>query len=345
MVNLFMPYTPYHLLLSFAIALSMPGELHYLILGESSPGNLKVFRLLQEIYASAGITAYEMEGTFRKSNLKKFLIKQRNISRVDTLFKELPAIDRFFYFCDCHVVTTYSAFLARKENPGIEFFFVEDGVGSYISSPRTSKNGVEKIADRLLFGKWHTDTVVPGSFMESTGAWALFPDFLPSFFDEKKKFAVSREKLLSEFDRGLFSQKSGSLPDTARSLVAVDFEHYTETDAYRDAVSSYIRRAEALGGNSVLKLHPSDRRQHVFYGADNIFTLPSHLPVEVFYLFYGDSLRFVVGGLTTALLTAKWLVPDAEVVSIIPQSIVQSVHNAQEIFSVFSACGIKVCTL
>jgi len=51
---------------------------------------------------------------------------------------------------------------------------------------------------------------------------------------------------------------------------------------------------------------------------EGIIVLPQSLPIELVYIFTSKQIRFIVGDISTSLLTAKWLLDNATVVSIAP---------------------------
>lgn len=344
MVNLYIPYTPYHILNSFAIAASRPEEENYLIFAGSNRESLD---LMLKVFPSVGIKIFPLQQTDNMSNIGKFMVKRRNIRMVRDLFAKLPEVDNVFFFCGYRVVTSFAAHLAIRRNRNTKFFLVEDGVETYVSAQHSRKKWYEKTVDRLFYGNWHKDAGGQGDFMNFEGVYALFPEKLLAMFDDKMKYAVPREHIFSLFSRDAFSavvpvSEKGSREIT--TLVAIDRAGYTESKPYRKMIAAYIGNAESNAELAALKLHPSDRRRIEFLGKNKtaVSVLPSRLPIELFYLLYQDTLRFVVGGLTSSLLTAKWLLPHIDVVSIFPEDLVATRSHAQEILRLFQDCGIHV---
>jgi hypothetical protein len=101
-------------------------------------------------------------------------------------------------------------------------------------------------------------------------------------------------------------------------LVVDHMDGVLQIPAYRLAIEQLFASASSHGLRVAVKYHPRDVRRHLFSIADvpDVLILPQWLPIELVYLLAGHRIRFVVGDVSTGLLTAKWLLDNTTVISL-----------------------------
>jgi hypothetical protein len=249
---------------------------------------------------------------------------QKKVARERAYGNWLAALDarvqaqRIVVFSD---LTPHLQLLCRRaQGRGAHTFCAEDGGAAY--SSRSAATRWRRHLQRVLrFGPWiqnvrasgssrHVETYLamhPGLVrpeLQRKTVWPLqeaeLPDLLESRWLQRflGHYGVSREALVCE---ELYS------PGNSRTLRA--------GEALHARLRQEIRAACQAGRDCVVKYHP--REQGDFLGASALGarTLPPAIPAELVLLASGRKLRRVVGIGGTTLLSARWLAPDAEVVS------------------------------
>lgn len=341
MINLYIANTGYHILLSMAIAASHPTDENFMIIPRSIPALLELPKLFPE--NNMKTLAFErMDG---KTNIGEFFLKKHYMKVLEKMVRELPPVDRIHYIQEWHVYTTYVLFLVSQINPSVEFHFVEDGVFTYVQKSKKKKNFAERFLDRLVYGPWHSSVGIPGTLREHSSLCALFPDLLPDIFNNKRRIKIDMASLLEQIDEGVLAEMTNTQgSDDIDTLIALDSNHkYTNGKEYRETVVSCITENAAENNRAAIKRHPDDRGG-VSYTPPGYQTkeLLYSVPIELFYLRYRKSLKKIVGGLSTALLTARYMLPLAEIQSIVSKKDLAREENSEAVLKFFSSLGVKI---
>ncbi len=338
MSNVYVPYTPYNVLLSLALAASCGGD-NFMILAGKDRNFLKGSAELLEIFHSVGMRAFAFENAWEDSNGKNFFLKKRNIRTLERELEALPSVDRLYYVREWNVYTTFAVHKTRELNKDAGFYFLEDGVYTYVEEKKKRKNIIERLADRLVYGSWHTSAGTPGALCPDAAVCAMFPDILPGIYKTRRLERVDLEPLLENADDEALARvtKTGGIEavDTLITLSDVGGEEY------RNVVASFIRKSG--GGRVAVKRHPCDDGSVAFIpdGADAV-ELSQEVPAELFYFRYRKTLKKIVGGLSTALLTARRMLPDAGIESVVSQKYLESDSHSDKILRLFKSAGINV---
>lgn len=289
------------------------------------------------------ILSFERPG--EKSKIGRFFLRKHNLKVLEKMVRGLPPIDRIHYTMEWHVYTTYVIFLVGQINPSVEFCFVEDGVYTYVQMSKKRKNCVERYLDRLAYGPWHSSVGIPGTLRAESYSYALFPDLLPDIFDKKRRVKIDLALLLEQIDENLLAEMTRTQSDDEiDTLIALDLNHkYTNGKEYRNTIVSCITETAAQNRRVAIKRHPADSGgvNYVPPGYQ-VKELLSSVPIELLYLRHRKSLRKIVGGLSTALLTARDMLPGAEVESIVSKKDLAREENAEAVLSFFSSLGVKI---
>lgn len=347
MLNLYVPYTSYNVLLSLAVAASFPEDDNLMIVADSSPKLLESIDDLSRIFPGNNMTRFSFERSKVDSNLRNFFLKKHNLKILKDKIENLPAVDRIFYIREWNVYTTCAVHLVGERNASAAFNLLEDGIYTYVEKNKKNKNCIERFADKLAYGSWHVCPLVPGALCEDSSIYALFPELLPDIFAQKEQVKIDLAPLMEQIDEGVLTDltQTGDGPDI-EALIALDSNPNYDGDAYRDLVTSLIVENGSQNDRMGIKRHPADDGS-VCYIPPGYPTreLSARVPIELYYLRYRKSLRKVVGGLSTALLTARRMLPEAEIESIVSQKDLAREVNAKAILNLFSSVGVKIRTI
>ena len=345
-MNLYMPYTNYHILLSLAIAMSYRDIKHKLILVNP------MFKRLCNIFCLNNISISPLGYDDRRSNLHTFNIKKHNLRILAQEIKNIDHIDSCFYCCEWHVYTTYLAYIIRKASPATHFCLIEDGVSTYAEPERKKKNLLERIGTYVIYGPWHRDFYLPGSMAPGCDVYALFPDLLGTNFVDNVKHKINLNILLDNVNESTLSVVgNGRYRDynsNVEALIAPDrSSRYTNGEHYRKTMAQLVYDTAHRFNLVAVKRHPADDKSVNFIpsGVNNVFELDANLPIEFYYLKFGKTLKQVIGSLSTSLLTAHCMLPEIQILSIISKEDMQSERQASMIIELFKKLNIEIKTI
>ena len=349
MKNLFLVYSTYHILLSYAIALENKSDKNILIVCEDTEEIKKFVDLLQQIFPSQNIQIRYLASTRKMNNIKAYFVKKRNLKRIGEIVKACGEVDKFFYSCEWKVYTTYASYLLRQQVVKPSCFYIDDGAATYMQRAQKlkTKNFIEKLGDTIAYGAWHHSFERQGELNQNTTICSIFPELLPSFYDGQGKFQVSVAPLFASMDKKKFQNLlaeifQGNAPDV---LIALD-DATRCTEGYLSSIKQAIGGVVGEDCRVAIKRHPVDvgntnltEKLELFGDFDD---LPIHLPIELYYLYFSESLKVVVGGFSTAIITARWLVPQAKVVCTFDARSLETVENSQLLLEVFKSLGVEI---
>ena len=110
----------------------------------------------------------------------------------------------------------------------------------------------------------------------------------------------------------------GELSSLDAVLIVKHSEFARGIPGYGHTINETLAIAKIQGLRLAIKYHPREFRGD-FLSVGNskgITVLPQSLPVELLYIITSKQIKFIIGDISTSLLTAKWLLNNAAVISI-----------------------------
>lgn len=341
MSNVFVPFTPYNALLSLAIATKYPNDENFMILAGKDYNSKDGIETLAKIFHSVGIRCFSFERDWDDSNIRNFFLKKHNLKTLQRELAALSQIERLYYVREWSVYTTCAIHVAETLNPNVRLAFMEDGIFTYVEEKKERKNFVERLGDRIAYGSWHDSVETPGMLRPNAAICAMFPDILPDIFRGRSFEQIDLAPLLAKADTEVLALCTNSRgTEDIGTLIALDDRADEE---YRKIIASFMEKSARENSTVAIKRHPNDGR-HVSFTLPGIeiVELTACVPIELFYFRCHKTITRVVGGLSTALMTARRLLPGAEILSIVSPDYIKSEPNAEKILNLFSKIGIKV---
>jgi len=322
--NVFMPMTPYHVFLSCGVALGEHrGERNHLIVIEDFPGaDILVESVMRWSHSPfRGITLHA--GTLgRGSDLTRGLAIQRSSRRLVKMVSDAP-IDRLYVFNDARADEQAVIRHVAKRRPATRIVCLEDGLAMYASALLSRRDSnLKRLGKRLLYGRdLHLPDAIGSSpwIHEARLAYVSLARrelagkcLKPLPFDV---FSGTEMRALADEYCERMSVEAGR---TDRIEVLVLLPH-PELIAHDDETEKLYRsicvEAARCNRSVALKQHPRDRHG-VLFTDDRAVLVPRGLAAEFLFLSRRDEIRFVFGDLSSALMSARWLLPSAKTVSV-----------------------------
>lgn len=344
MSNVYIPYTPYNVLLSLAVAASHPSDDNFMVLAGKDRNFLEGSKSLLDIFHLVGMRTFMFEHNWDNSNIKNFFLKKHNLKILERELEALPSVDRLYYIREWNVYTTCAVHKSLELNKNVKFCFLEDGIYTYVEEEKKLKNHIERFADRLVYGSWHINVGIPGALCPNAAVCAMFPDILPDIYRGRKLEQIDLNPLLDKIDDDVLefiteTHKTKEV-DTLVALSA------TGGTAYKNVIASFLRRDKSKDSVIAVKRHPNDDGRIAFIPPEVDATeLAVSIPIELFYFRYHKTLKRIIGGLSTALLTARRMLPDAEIESVVSEKYLKYDEHSDKILKLFENAGIHVTVI
>jgi hypothetical protein len=240
-------------------------------------------------------------------------------------------------------------YFAKKNNQYAQCIYVEEGAGAYDSSPlREKKNFLKRFLAKIFYGRWWKEVRIGGGSPWVDKKMIRFPEFLRPEFRGKEIVTIKREDFMRLKDDTLFLNFIRKLSITEKELNQINIlfvlphsDFFIAGERYKELIKEILKLAQSHKLKVAVKYHPREPFKD-FFGirGKEVIILPKALPLELFYLFSPDSLKFVIGDVSSGLLTAKWLLNNVKVVSIAPMLN----YYDHSLFEVFKKQKIELLT-
>ncbi|MDL0135123.1 polysialyltransferase family glycosyltransferase [Halobacterium salinarum] len=220
---------------------------------------------------------------------------------------------------------------------------IEDGTAAYSTRVSNHPKKWKRPIRKVFYGYWYTKPNLIGGSKFIDRFAATFPDKLRPELD-----GLPTEQISSEILRGMdtnwmhpfFSSCNFSCGDCEQLDTVVLAAHSSVANnhpEYKEALVKQIKDASNEGVVGI-KYHPRDHHPgYLDLDGVNATTVPSSVPAEIIYL-QSPRLTTVIGTISTALMTARWLNEDIAAISL---SKTAGIGN-ERVIEVMESVGIDV---
>jgi hypothetical protein len=256
-------------------------------------------------------------------NLRRLVIR-RNASLIREIVRK-QKIGRVYIGTDCGAEAQAALHFAKESNSNSTGIYFEDGTAAYSGAQHPVRSIWKKAMGKMFYGSWWEDVSVHGTSKWIDEARLIYPDLARTELAEKVIVKIE--------PRIMLRLREEHWPVKYLSNLGIDLEMLNVIDGL-----VLLPRSTLLGGASRLisivnrladyaeskslrigiKCHPRDIGQQLFtqVNGDSVFFIPGSIPVELLYIYGLRQLRFIVAGVSTSLLTARWLLDIPKVISI-----------------------------
>lgn len=215
-------------------------------------------------------------------------------------------------------------FLSKVLNTPVVGAFIDDGTGSYISFQRNSKiryftdKYIDTPIKKILYGCWYSRPEVFGGSAWVDVCYLAHPELSPRALIDKKHVDLKREYYIGEIAKKYFSDFSCLLdgvviPKLSGGVLFI-LPHtsmiktmYGSNDKLKRIL---ISAASKYSCNIYYKYHPRELGDPLSLSGLGT-QLTSSIPAELYFSIMNFDL--IIGDVSTALMAAKWLLPNADV--------------------------------
>jgi hypothetical protein len=326
MKQIYVAYTPYHLLLSCGLA-------------AFSGGSDEKYLVVIPVYSDVDAFCRSVKEWDKNPFSKIIMINgiydvSSRVKRVDITRNNLKIIKNFlidavseacdvFIFNDGYPEAQIIARINHRRG-GINTY-VEDGSAAYNNSISPKIPIFKKIVYKLVYGIWYEDVSILGTYEYINKVMVIQPDFIRPELRVKEIAKIHKNIFNNLKNDGFISTlfKNYSLDWADLNLNSVLIVSHSNilskglSDTYRH-LAGYLSH---LTGGLYLKYHPREHEDD-FLGirllSPGVKLIPKTLPLEAIFVALQDADEpvIIVGDLSTSLLTAKYLLEGSYVISI-----------------------------
>ncbi len=329
--SVFFAFSPYHFLLSVAIASNMPsrGEKH-LVLFSDSQGAKSLARVARQWDRSPFTSVTLFPGAYGLASLPVVkpallaILAKQNVRYVRRIIDELKP-DHVCVFGDKRIECQAAIHYGKSIDEDTIAMVAEDGSADYSSALIRPRGRVYQSLIRAIFGRWWEEVRAYGTYSRTDEVHVTFPSLVRDELKARRLLEIPRVSLTSAMDAEFvdaYCEAMGFDPSSLseiRGLVLLDHSSVgPRVQEYLSIVRRVIPEYGVRGANIAFKCHPRETSREPLseLGGDAHVVVPAALPVEIVYLAGQRSLELVVGNKSTGILTAKWLLPETRVLSL-----------------------------
>ena len=321
MDNIFVTFTPYHVLLAYTIA-STNKEKNYLVVIDDAVNLKELSEAIKEEKNSPFKDVIFLPGIKKiKTPIQRYLIIKNNIKLLKKAIKNI-IIKRVYVCNDSRPESQLILSYGKRDNAlGI---YIEDGSAAYYGLVLKRKK-IKTLLGKLIYGRWWENIEILGTSSYIDQIRAIFPEDIRVELRKKKVkiLGINKKQFLSLKDKSFvtsfFKKININKKDISDIEVIIIISHSELVRQYLNYKKVIIKMINQLKKNYKkisVKYHPREKNDFLNLAAfGNIKILPQGIPVELFFLIASNSLKLIVGDISTSLLTARWLFPHIKTVS------------------------------
>lgn len=328
MKNIFLTYTPFHILTACGLA-SEKGNAqeNILIFFKDFPNSDIYYDAIKDWKHNPFKDIYIIdEGMqFAQKSLKqRFGFSRAKLNAISRFWeKNLKNTNESCYIYSFNDDTVESQFLFSK-NTKERNYYVEDGFSSYYYNPgyKNLAYHLKKIIRKVFFGFWVERPYPYGTSKKVSRVYSYYPDFIVGQLREKEIVQLSPSIFDTIFNKGLIEilQKRFSIPDIRTSdsagfiLFPLKFrldELHADIQAFINSLLVYFTSHAISVDDIYLKCHPRETspvEQKIAPHFPKINVLEKTVSAEILFLIMRNKIQkhiLIVGPLSTAFITAR----------------------------------------
>ena len=317
--NLFLAFTPYHVILSYAVAADFRNDENELFVISDFPGSEKLATAFLDTPNSPFKKIVVYPGSYTTSSkIKRRLMTMSSVYRLKNYVKLIP-VSRVFVTHDIRAESQVTMRYARKKWMA-NCYYIEDGASVY-SSARTTWTIKSMILNYCFYGLWYEHIPFFGLSSWIEKLYVIYPSLVRDELRKKPITAIKGKHIMglsrSSFDKYLYDfDISITQMDEFDVLILLKKWDIIRNDPdYLASLNRILYWSMRKNFHVAMKYHPLEKKQYLEadnINNNNIIMIPQEMPVELLYTFKPRKLRFVLSHLgTSGLITATWLLPSS----------------------------------
>ena len=317
MARLYVAYTPLHGFLSAGMANSFQDERQVLIAIADGPGLATLAQFLK--HSSRYFSdVFVLRGGSGLPALSR--ARQRASNRT--------VIRKVVHQCTPDWVCCFNDALPEGQAALEESYRAYDAVGVYgddgsasYASTRLDVSERQRWLKRLAYGRSFQSVDVLGTSSFIKEAYLMFPEYARPELGDAQLHAIPSGHIRALTDSENWAEYRrqvglGSQPVPRLDVLVIAPLSTVASQRFADFLKGTLRQCRNLGLRPAVKYHPRETKgDYLEVGADALVVGPT-TGAEVLLLDEENAPRLLVGELSTALISARWLLPDIKIRSV-----------------------------
>lgn len=242
---------------------------------------------------------------------------------------------------EAQVILSYS----KQKNSSCKGVYMNDGAAAYMLYAR-EKSVVRYWIGKIFFGWWWQDVTVLGTSPWINEIRAIFPELVRPELQDIPRVSIQKEDFLKLKEESWVLEYmliAGISPADLENVQGfVILPHSAMLRKYPQCKEVFEKIFSWSTENKIAiatKFHPNEPSEELFLvPKEGVLLIPKAIPFEFLYLFCEKPPSFLLGDVSTSLLTGRWIFKDIKIFSIAP---LFSYFDSY-LFKVFSRLNIKV---
>lgn len=346
MINYFFISSPLHFFIATNLALSHAGDTNIAIFISKNENIAKQYakatqhfkKIFQQTY---DLTINDDQFKFKKRKLRFTEIENLILSR-------LP--DRIFTGSDRRMEFQFAMHKARELNPNVEGIYTDDGTVSYLGHKSINSvfhKYIDPMLKKLVYGFWWKSALTTGNSSWISKAYLAVPKDAHPLLKAKKlialdqdvfasdKFLAVNEFLIEKYDE--INEINFSKIKAVLCLPNESF--YLKNNQFLQQIKKTINK-HFQPAEIAIKAHPKSKDMALLAQVfPKSISLPNTLGMELLLPKLSNDTS-IIGDVSTALLTAKWLKPKVTV-----QAFEVNSDISKNLKELFNSLGIRFLSL
>ena len=314
--NVFIAFTSYHVFLASMIALKREKQNNILIIINDFDSSriveaFKISDIFSEIAILPGM--YKQEGSRNSLRKKNANILCAKIKKCD--------VGTLFLGTDRRLESQAAAYYAKKSDTNTVVAVLDDGSDFYKSHLEGSdnKNFFKRMHSKFVIGKWYEYIRIAGLYEKTDEIHVLLPEFVNEKIKIKNVIEIDCKffldlKFKSFIDHywNILSAEREKIKNIECIIIIIHSEYASKYEGYKEVINSICNMFREKGKKIGVKYHPREENEDYceLKKLDNIFLLDSEIPAEFIFSYSDNNLKFVIGDVSSALMSAKCMLQE-----------------------------------
>jgi len=344
--ELYFASTPLHILNSVAIASERKADCYLLLIDQPDTENNDYFNILSNLNPTTFQKVWIFPGRI-KGHWQKLKSRKETFARLDDIISQ-RSIDAMFIGNDRRIEFQYAMHsqhvIHGKTARGA---YMDEGTFTYVgrkASASFSDRIIDNYLKKLTYGSWWSNPPTIGGSEWITDVYAAFPDKVHHLLQSKNLIDLKNiyrdNKSVVRYCETLAGYFGAEAKELGELEAVLTLPHESIIDAipgYKDSMLKMLDVLQSRGVKTGVKYHPRNTNPDILNAGQREDTqlLPYRIPFEAILPLLKQPL--IIGDVSSTLINAAWLKPDARIISIANPS----VPLYDEFVNFFASIGVK----
>ncbi|GAA6172165.1 hypothetical protein NBRC116592_18350 [Colwellia sp. KU-HH00111] len=346
MINYFFISSPLHFFIATNLAISHKTDTNIALFISKNAQTAKQYAKATKHFNNLFQDTYDLT---INDDQQKFKQRKLRFAEIEKVIISTPP-NRIFTGSDRRMEFQFAMHKARQVNAEVEGIYIDDGTVSYLGHKSINSifhKTIDPLLKKIVYGAWWKNALTTGSSSWISKAYLAVPKDAHPLLQTKELIPLEQDV----FSTDEFLKVNDFLIANYDALNAIDFtkikavlclpneSFYLKNSQFLQQINQTILQHFAAE-EIAIKAHPKSKDMALLAQVfPQSISLPSTLGMELLLPKLSDNTS-IIGDVSTALLTAKWLKPKVTV-----QAFEMNSDISKNLKNLFKRLGINFLTL